>query len=409
MPILFKNNFILAKKSIRHHRTRSLITCLGVAIGIACITLILSLIGSINSLLESEISTMGEGLAVVRPVSALSSVDQVIGELTLSASSLSPSLTMKDVKSISELENIESVAPIALSLGTIAAYDKTIDSVSILATTSGFKSIKNLAMKNGIFLGPETPDNAIILGSSVANALFGTAEPISKTINILGEKFIILGVLAPLDNPINITNINLDEAVIVNANYFSTLNTSLNISQINVKVKETASLENTKSAIKDTLKKTKSGDTNFEVLSGSEITRPTGSLLWIISIILGVIALISLIVGGVGIMNIMLVTITERTHEIGIKKAIGASNSNILSEYILESALISFRGSILGVILGYILALIISLISPFGVYVTWPIIGITLGTGLATGIIFGLIPAARAAHKDPIRSLKTYY
>jgi len=409
MPVLFKNHLSLAKKSIRRHRSRSVITCLGISIGIASITLILSLIGSIESLLSSRISSQGDSLIIVRPTSTISSLDQVIGELTRSSSALTTSLTLKDVESISTLDNIESIAPVALSIGTITAYDQTFESVPILATSDDFKSIENLSLSNGVFLSNNTPENSIILGRSLASEIFGNGEPITKTVSILGEKFIVLGILSDTDNPINYNNINLDHSAIVRASHLSTLNTTLNISQINIKVKETSLLDSTKDSIRSTLTSAKSGDQNFEVLSGAEITSPSGSLLVIVSTILGLIAIISLIVGGVGIMNIMLVTVTERTHEIGIKKAIGATNANILSEFVLESVLISIMGSFFGIIIGYILAAAISLISPFSIYITWQIIAITMGTGVLTGFLFGLIPAVKAAHKDPIRSLKSYY
>ena len=409
MPFLLRNHLSLARKSIRRHRSRSIITCLGISIGIACITLIFSLIGSIESLLSSEVLSHSDSLIVVRPASTLTTLDQVIGELTRSSSALAPSLTLHDVDTISALANIDSIAPVSLSVSTITAYDRTFESVPILATSSDFRHIENLSLSSGVFLSDTTPDNAIILGRSLATDIFGTEEPVTKTVSILGEKFIVLGVLSSTDNPINYNNIDLDHSAIVLASHLATLNTTVGISQIDIEVSETSLIDSTKSSIRDALLTAKSSDHNFEVLSGAEITSPSGSLLVIVSTILGLIAAISLIVGGVGIMNIMLVTVTERTHEIGIKKAIGATNANIMNEFILESVLISIMGSIIGVILGYILALVISLASPFDVYVSWQIITITLTTGVLTGLFFGLIPASAAARKDPIRSLKSYY
>lgn len=409
MPFLLRNHLSLARQSIRRHRSRSIITCLGISIGIASITLILSLIGSIETLLASQVSSQGEGLIIVRPASTISTLDQVIGELTRSTSALTPSLTLHDTELISSIDNIEYVAPVSLSISTITAYDESVEAAPILATSADFRFIENLSVSSGTFLSSTTPDNAIILGRSLATDLFGTAEPVTKTVSILGEKFIVLGVLTPTDTPVNYNNIDLDHSAIVMASHLSTLDTTVNISQINIKVKETSLIDSTKDSIRNVIATAKSGDENFEVLSGSEITSPSGSLLVIVSAILGLIAIISLIVGGIGIMNIMLVTVTERTHEIGIKKAIGATNVNILSEFILESILLSIMGSIFGVILGYILAAALSLISPFAVFITWQIIGIALATGVITGLFFGLIPAIQAARKDPIRSLKSYY
>jgi ABC-type antimicrobial peptide transport system permease subunit len=120
------------------------------------------------------------------------------------------------------------------------------------------------------------------------------------------------------------------------------------------------------------------------------------------------VASISLVVGGIGVMNIMLVSVSERTHEIGIRKAVGASNSNILLQFLFESLILSLLGGLFGLALGYIIAFLISLITPFSPYISLEILAITVATSLIVGIIFGLYPALKAAHKNPIESLKHY-
>ena len=135
---------------------------------------------------------------------------------------------------------------------------------------------------------------------------------------------------------------------------------------------------------------------------------PAGGLLSIVSSMLTLVASISLIVGGVGIMNIMLVSVSERTREIGIRKAVGASGGNILLQFLFESLILSILGSLMGFALGYILAFLISLITPFAPHISWQILGITGCVSVAVGIIFGIYPAVKAASKDPITSLKFY-
>ena len=159
---------------------------------------------------------------------------------------------------------------------------------------------------------------------------------------------------------------------------------------------------------KDSVKAKKSGDTNFTVAYGDNISHPASSLLNIISGMLSRVAGISLVVGGIGVMNIMLVSVAERAHEIGIRKAVGASSTNILMQFMFEALILSVLGGILGIILGYVLAIFASSITPFAPYVSWQIIAITFLTALVVGVIFGIYPALKAASKNPIDSLKHY-
>lgn len=408
MPFLLKTHYRLAKSSIKHHRARSFFTCLGIAIGVACITLILSLIGSIDSLLSTSKSS-SDSLIVVRPHSSLTEVDEVINSLA-GTTSFSSTLTHADIDIIRSLDNISYVAPISISSYTLSTSEDSFANTPILATTSDFIEIENLSISTGTFITSSSPDNAIILGHSLASKIYGNpTKAIGHSITIMGKKFITVGVLSPEHNPINYNNIDLDNSAIVNLSHFSTLNTTPIISQIDILVKETSLLSNTRNLIQSALDSAKSEPGTALVLLGSELTSSTSSLLTIVSSILSIIAIISLFIGGIGIMNIMLVVVTERTHEIGIKKSVGATNLNILSEFLMESTLLSFGGGLLGIFLGYLLALLISFITPFGLYFSWTIFGISLGTSVLAGIIFGFIPAFKAAKKDPIRSLKTYY
>ena len=217
----------------------------------------------------------------------------------------------------------------------------------------------------------------------------------------------VVGVLDSINDPINFNNIDFDTAMFVKASYVSTL-TDLQIQQINVKVTATDHVNDTVTAITAELIEAKSGEQNFSVLSGDKISHPAGSLFAIVSGMLALVASISLIVGGVGVMNIMLVSVSERTHEIGIRKAVGASSGNILLQFLFESIVLSVTGGIFGFALGYALAFFVALITPFDPFISWEIIGLTGATSLTVGILFGIYPALKAARKNPIESLKYY-
>lgn len=409
MALLLKTHFKLAKTSIKENRTRSFLTCLGIAIGVASIILILSLMGSISNLVKSEVSEIGSDLIVVRPNSAKDSVTSIIEELTSSNTFQQSSLSLSDVEAISKLKNISAVAPIAISTNTVGSEKNTFSSVQILGTTPDFVKIEPLALRYGTFFTDGNKENGIVLGHTLSLALFNTINStVGKTITIMGEKFMVVGVLDKIDKSINFDNIDFDNALLMDANALDKLIGSTQIQQINIKAENTDSLAAISTDIKNTLKENKSGDENFTVAYGDDITHPASSLFTVVSGMLAIVAAISLVVGGIGVMNIMLVSVAERTHEIGIRKAVGASSRNILMQFLFEALILSVLGGIFGLVLGYVFAFLISVITPFAPYISWEILALTLLTTLAVGIIFGIYPALKAASKNPIESLKHY-
>lgn len=224
----------------------------------------------------------------------------------------------------------------------------------------------------------------------------------------MGEKFMVVGVLDELDNSINFDNVDFDNALIMNIKSLDKITGSTQIQQINVKAENTDSLSSISEEIKNALTNQKLGDKTFSVTYGDDITHPASNLFTIISGMLTLVAAISLVVGGIGVMNIMLVSVAERSHEIGVRKAVGASFRNILMQFLFEALILSILGGIFGLALGYILAFLLSIITPFAPYISWQIIAVTFLTTLVVGIIFGIYPALKAASKNPIDSLKHY-
>ena len=409
MALLLRTHFKLAKTSIKENRTRSFLTCLGIAIGVASIILILSLMGSISNLIRSEVNEIGSDLIVVRPSSTKDSLTNIVEELTSANSFQNSSLATSDVSAIQEVEDVAAVAPIATSVNTVVSERNTFDSVPILGTTSDFIKIEPLTIRYGAFFNEQNEQNSVVLGHTLSLALFNTINStVGKMVNIMGEKFMVVGVLDEVDKSINFDNVDFDNALIMNIERLDELTGSSQIQQINVKAVNIDALPSTSQNIENALLGQKLGDRNFTVVYGDEITHPAGSLFTIVSGMLAVVAAISLVVGGIGVMNIMLVSVAERTHEIGIRKAVGASGRNILMQFLFESLILSILGGIFGLILGYILAFILSTITPFAPYISWEIIAATFLTTLCVGIIFGIYPAINAASKNPIDSLQHY-
>ena len=409
MGLLLRTHLSIALDSLHRNRARTFLSALGIAIGVASIVLIMSLTGGIGSLISASSDKNNANLILIRPSTGKELAENLIDELTANNQYAKSSLTLDDTTSIAKLGNIEAVAPIASNISAVTIGDKSYQSINVVATNADLIKTAKLALKNGQFFEESgTHNNAAVIGHDLATKLFGTTDILARTFQYGDQKFIIVGVLEKTDSPINYNGVDFDNSILIDINFASSFESSIQIQQINVRTTTTDSTESVAEEIKTKLTNSKKGDTTFQVLTGSSNFQPAGSLLSIISSMLTLVASISLIVGGVGIMNIMLVSVSERTREIGIRKAVGASSGNILLQFLFESIILSFIGGIMGIALGYATAFAISLITPFAPHISWSILGITCLTSLIVGIIFGVYPAAKAATKDPITSLKVY-
>ena len=409
MGLLLRTHLSIALDSLHRNRARTFLSALGIAIGVASIVLIMSLTGGLGSLISASSDKNNANLILVRPSTGKELAENLIDELTANNQYAKSSLTLDDTTSIAKLGNIEAVAPIASNISAVTIGDKSYQSINVVATNADLIKTAKLALKNGQFFEESgTHNNAAVIGHDLATKLFGTTDILARTFQYGDQKFIIVGVLEKTDSPINYNGVDFDNSILIDINFASSFESSIQIQQINVRTTTTDSTESVAEEIKTKLTNSKKGDTTFHVLTGSSNFQPAGSLLSIISSMLTLVASISLIVGGVGIMNIMLVSVSERTREIGIRKAVGASSGNILLQFLFESIILSFIGGIMGIALGYATAFAISLITPFAPHISWSILGITCLTSLIVGVIFGVYPAAKAATKEPITSLKVY-
>ena len=408
MALLLNTHFHLAIDSLRRNRGRTFLSALGIAIGVASIVLILSLTGGINNLISANSSKENADLILVRPSTGKDTTANIISELTSNNQFVKSNLTLEDVKTIGNISEVSAVAPIAASTNAIKIGDRTVQGISIVATNPEFANVTSIHLKNGQFLDSSLRKNVAVLGYNIAMQQFGGTEAITKTFTYNGQHFMVVGVLDEINDPINYNGIDIDESIIIDINYASTFESSIQIQQIDVRTVTTDAVQKATESIKTKLSEAKNGDQSFSVITSAEDMHPAGSLLSIVSSMLTLVASISLVVGGVGIMNIMLVSVSERTREIGIRKSVGASSGNILLQFLFESIILSVMGGMLGFALGYIGAFIISLITPFAPHISWQILAITGAVSLIVGVLFGIYPAIKAACKDPIASLKFY-
>lgn len=404
---LFLTHIQNAQQSIRANRMRSLLTMLGVTIGIASITTILALGVGATQIIGSQVDALGGNLAVVRPGAEAGTLTQEVTQIgnQFAASTL----TDGDIAAVEGIEHVEAVAPLMVLHGAVSGTSPAPSNTPVVATTPHLETVSNLVVKDGQFLDPNLSDTTAVIGPQLSINLFGTEQTIGKTVSIKGKPFTVIGVLKRQNDPVNYNNVDFDNAVVINLDSGRQLNQGAShIQQINIKSDSVSNLQGVITQVNQTLLRTHLGQVDFSVLSGDAIAQPTSRIFTAIAGASVAIAAISLIVGGIGIMNIMLVNVVERTREIGIRKALGATSGDIVWQFLIESLVLSIGGGIAGYLLGYALAFAISMLLTFDPVLNWQIAAIALGISVIIGTLFGLYPAIRAARKDPISALRQY-
>ena len=411
MRLLFLNHLSNAFESLRGNRLRTTLTILGVTIGVASITIILSLSGGATKIITDQVAELGGAVAVVRPGSPERNAQLANITSSIAGNQPTSSLTEQDVQDIQETKHVDAVAPIMLLSGKPTAGSNTPADANVIATTPDLAKIANLPLSDGQFIDSVTNKDTAVVGAQLSVNLFGTEQSIGRTFRTHGMDFTVIGVLKHLNNPINYNNIDFDHAAIISLDSGKAFNRGVaHIQQIDIKADSTANLPAVTKRVDEILSRNHSGEKDYSVLSGESLSRPSNEVFSTISATLITVATVSLIVGGIGIMNIMLVGVSERTREIGIRKALGASNANITWQFLIESLIMSISGGVIGFTVGYILAFTASRVFlTFDPLFSWELIVVTLGVSIAVGLLFGFYPAVRAARKDPIEALRQYH
>lgn len=410
MRILLLNHIENARESLRSNRLRTRLTVLGITLGVACMTTIMALSFGAIKLIDDQVDALGGNLLLVRP--GTETAPRSIKDITTPASDAfsASSLTEKDFSSLSNLEGVKEAAPLMSVSASISSKDETVRDGTIVATTPALEHVSDIKVRDGQFIDSITNQNTAVIGHQLSIDLFGTDQSIGQTFKIRGQQFTVIGILRAVDEAVNYNNFNMNKAAIINLDSGKQLNQGIaQIRQINIKAKDSKEVGTVKNDVEAALRQQHDGEQDFRVLTGGDISRPTSQLFTAVSATAGIIAVISLIIGGIGIMNIMLVSVAERTREIGIRKAVGASNYHIYMQFMIESLAMSLSGGIGGLVLGYLAAFAASFFLPFTPGIAWFIPVTALGIAALIGTVFGLYPAVRAARKNPIEALRQYY
>jgi putative ABC transport system permease protein len=382
----------LAFSRLRTSRVRAALTMLGVIIGVASVVALVGVGQGTTSGITSRLAGLGTNLLTINPRTG------------------SAGLTLADVAAVAAVPNVAAVAPELQRSGTVASGQDT-TTTSIIGTNASYTKVRAYEVWQGTFLTDVSVTDklrVVVLGSTVADNLNLGAEAVGTDVTIDGLPFRVIGILQPkggtgAQDP--------DDQVMVPIGvvqkYFVGSGT---IRTIGVSVASVDAMAGAKTAITTTLYRqhglAATATADFSILDQAQLLATASSIAGTLALLLGGIASISLIVGGIGIMNIMLVSVRERTREIGIRKAVGARGRDILAQFLIEALTLSLLGGLIGIVVGLGVSAFIGQIAGWGFSFSPTIVAVALLFSLAVGIVFGVWPARQAARLDPISALR---
>ena len=384
-----------ASKALLLNKVRSFLTMLGVIIGVFAVISLVSLVGGVQEYVVSSFEDLGSNLIFIVNGKIEMGQRQTAGSALVSTNLKEKHVDM--IKSTAE-DYVDYITPQSQTYQTIK-YKTEEYFLLLLGVNYEANNIFNSSIEKGRYFNRVEQENSsrvVVLGNNLGKKFFGEENPIGKKIKINGKSYEVVGLLAK-KSP------NYDESVILPYTTVMDEFSATGITSIVVKVKDNVDLEQAQQQIKLALLKDLKED-KFTVMTQEDILESIQNILNMLTIALASISGISLLVGGIGIMNIMLVSVAERTKEIGLRKALGATSSDIKNQFMAEAILISSLGGVLGLLLGWVTTIAIRPLIK-AVIPVWAI-PLALGSSLAVGIVFGTYPAVNASKKDPIEALR---
>lgn len=396
----------LANRSLRAHRARTTLTILGVVIGVFIVSLVLIISAGLHRSIAEQTGKLNSDLVIVRSAGDSTTGMEAFSPLRVANAT---TLTALDLEKITKIAGHGNVAPMMFLGGSASGVQNGFDNITTVATNENLPNVLDLKLQSGAWFSDKESERPwVVLGSKLASGLLNTNQAMGQHVTIKGEIFTVIGVLEGANQPISLAGVDVDKAAFISMNNgIKFTGGSKQLGQIIVKTKVGKTDAMTRS-ITSALKITHSDDSEFVVRRSSEIAGSMAGWLTTITTVALIFASISLLVGGIGIMNIMLVSVAERTREIGIRKAVGATKRQILEQFLLEALIMTFAGGVIGLLLAYGVGYLINLQFSLPMIFSWWIFAIGLGVPIAVGLLFGLWPAIRAARQDPIVALRQY-
>ncbi len=388
------------------NKVRTGLTMLGIIIGISSVIAMVSIGNGAKGTIQSSIESIGSNLVMVTPGAARSFGGPSGGRGN------AQTLTVEDAEAIqSTVENISGVAFVVSSRQQVAATG-TNTNTSIVGTNVDYATVRNVTVEDGEFLSDANVQSAAkiaVIGPTTSTDLFGEdGQAIGQTIRIKGAQYKVIGVtkskggsgFSNADDTIYIPY-TAAQRYLTGNKYLTEIDISASDPDVTTQVQTDATdLLMTRHNITDATK------ADFSILNQSDILATASSVTGTFTILLAAVAGISLVVGGIGIMNMMLTTVTERTREIGLRKAIGAKKGDINKQFLFESVMLTFSGGVIGVILGWAISFTVTKLGILQTSVTWSSVLLAFGVSAFIGVVFGYYPARRASNLNPIDALR---
>jgi putative ABC transport system permease protein len=377
----------MAARNIQGNKMRSFLTMLGIIIGVSSVIALLAIGQGSSKSVADSVNSLGTNL------------------ITVNITNTDTHFTMDNLKEVKQATGVKSVAPVLSGRSTLRNGSAT-SQVSVTGTTSSYLSIRQLTVKQGRFvssLDEKFRQKVVVLGSDLATTLFENESPIDKKVLIDGESYLVVGVLNSKGGSMGSSS---DDAAFLPFSTAQRLIGTTYITQFYAQAESQNSVDWAMSSISRVLSQTYNDSDDYSVVNQQDVMEAMSSVTSTMTMLLAGIAGISLLVGGIGIMNIMLVSVTERTREIGIRKAIGAKRKDIMLQFLIEAAVLSMLGGLCGVGLGVLAAKIYALAVGGTIVYSLPIMAAAFLFSAVVGIVFGVFPAYKASKLNPIEALR---
>jgi putative ABC transport system permease protein len=405
---MWRNNLKLAWASLKSAKWRSFLTMLGIIIGVVSVVTTVSIGEGVKRQITDQINQLGSDLITVRPGKVVNRDER--GHVTgynLIGLMGSGNLNEADWQGMQKNKNAKLVIPMNLVPGALKTQEREYSEGFVIGAPEGVPEVLNQELAFGSFYKDSDSKDAAVIGKRIAERLFQENVPVGKSFEFRGRNFIVRGVFDEFSTSPLTPATDYNNAVFIHYNISKELvGGQTHIYQILLKPTEPKNAARLARDIQGGLRAARGGQEDFTVLRQDENLALAGEVLNLLTAMIAAVAGVSLLVGGIGIMNIMLVSVSERTHEIGIRKAVGATNQQILSQFILEAGVLGFVGGTLGAIFSLLVNYLLRIFTELQPVITLPVVLIATLVSLIVGVVFGATPALRAARKDPIEALR---